>query len=217
MITDGTEGTVRKYFRANRSFLVNIYIAFNYFLFVVGALYLAFQEKTFDYNLMAYAVQSGILVFYILRRKSHRRIDTHWLHQCIALAGFYSGVIFIWQPQTGGQMEKLISDVIILVANILAIVTIFNLGRSFGIMIAVREVKTGGLYSIIRHPMYATDILLRIGFLVSHLSVLTGVLIVISVSINFYRAILEERYLALQDDYSLYMKKVKYRFIPHVI
>ena len=42
------------------------------------------------------------------------------------------------------------------------------------------ELHTRGIYGVIRHPMYATDILLRVGYLVSHLSWTTGVLFALS-------------------------------------
>ncbi|MFZ1729731.1 MAG: isoprenylcysteine carboxylmethyltransferase family protein [Bacteroidota bacterium] len=204
-------------FKENKSFIVNIYIALNYFIFVVASLYYSFTEETLDYNIIAYTLHSAILIYFIVIRKPHKHFDMSFLHQCIALAGFYSGIIFIWQPETGGATEELISNIIIFAANILGAVTIFNLGRSFGIMIAVREIKTGGLYSLVRHPMYSTDLLLRIGFMVNHFNVATGILIFISIGFNFYRAILEEKYLSEQEEYRMYMQKVKYRFIPYVI
>ena len=101
-------------------------------------------------------------------------------------------------------------------SNTLGAITLLNLGRSFGILIAYREVKSGGLYSIVRHPMYGTDILLRIGFVISHFSWLTIFILVASSGCYVYRAILEERFLSKQPDYAEYMKKVKYRFIPYI-
>ncbi|MFA6233366.1 MAG: isoprenylcysteine carboxylmethyltransferase family protein [Bacteroidota bacterium] len=208
---------VLAWFKEHKSLLVNIYIALNLLIFAAGSIYFSLRGKTLDYNIIAYTIQSSILIFYIIIRKPHKRIDGNYLHQFIALAAFYSGLLFIWQPRTGGESVQIVSNIIIFTANVLAIVTIFNLGRSFGIMIALREVKTGGLYSIVRHPMYGTDILLRIGFLVSHFSPLTVVLMIVSILFYIYRAILEERYLGEQEEYRAYMRKVRYRFIPYVI
>ena len=208
---------IRAWLRQHRSFSVNIYIALNYFIFVVGSLYYSFTENALDYNIIAYTLHSAILIYFIVIRKPHKRFDMSIVHQGVALAAFYSGIIFIWQPETGGATAELISNIIIFIANILGTVTIFNLGRSFGIMIAIREVKTGGLYSLVRPPMYSTDLLLRVGFMVNHFNVATGILIFISIGFNFYRAILEERYLSQQEEYRSYMQQVKYRFIPYVV
>ena len=93
---------------------------------------------------------------------------------------------------------------------------LLNLGRSFGILIAYREVKSRGLYGIIRHPMYATDILLRIGFTINHCTPFTVIAFIASTGCYVYRAILEERFLIQQPEYREYMHRVKYRFIPFV-
>jgi protein-S-isoprenylcysteine O-methyltransferase Ste14 len=99
---------------------------------------------------------------------------------------------------------------------VLGVVTLLNLGRSFGILIAFREVKSRGLYGIIRHPMYATDILLRMGFLINHFNLFILIVFIASTVCYVYRAILEERFLIYQPEYREYMHRVKYRFIPFV-
>ena len=91
-----------------------------------------------------------------------------------------------------------------------------ELGRSFGILIALRTVKTNGLYSLVRHPMYGTDILLRIGFVVGHFNLFTIFLFVISTGAYIARAMLEEQFLLQDEAYQEYVRRVKYRFIPFV-
>jgi protein-S-isoprenylcysteine O-methyltransferase Ste14 len=76
---------------------------------------------------------------------------------------FFSGAAFMGQASSGPPMARTISEILMVVSSLLGIVTLVALGKSFGILIAVREVKSSGIYSIVRHPMYATDILLRIG------------------------------------------------------
>jgi protein-S-isoprenylcysteine O-methyltransferase Ste14 len=204
------------FLKKNKSTLLNIYIAINFLIFAVWKLYFSFKEGTLDFTLVSYTMQSTVLIFYVLIRKQHKLIDNNYFHQFIALAAFFSGILFIWQPQTGGDTENMISNIIIFTSNILGIFTIINLGKSFGILIAIREIKTKGLYSYVRHPMYGTDILLRIGFTVSHFTLFTVLLVVISILCYLYRAILEEKYLSSQDEYKLYVKKVKIRFIPYI-
>ncbi len=202
------------FLKKNGSLIMNIYIAVNFLLFAAFKLYTSMRQGTVDFTLASYTIQTTVLIIFILIRRQHKRIDDNALHQFIALTAFFSGVIFVWLPETGGETEKMISNIIIFTSNILGVFTIINLGRSFGIMIAVREVKTTGLYSFVRHPMYGTDILLRIGFAVSHFNWLSIVLLALSIGCYLYRAVLEERFLSEQEDYRQYMKKVRYRFIP---
>jgi protein-S-isoprenylcysteine O-methyltransferase Ste14 len=65
--------------------------------------------------------------------------------------------------------------------------------------------------------MYATDMLLRVGFLISHFNLFTVIVFIVSTGCYVYRAILEERFLMRQLEYRDYMKRVRYRFIPFVL
>jgi protein-S-isoprenylcysteine O-methyltransferase Ste14 len=153
----------------------------------------------------------------ILCRKPFRFVDTRLFDQTIALIAFFSGaVLFREQPTTGGSLTLRLSQFVVLCANVLGLMILFNLGRSFGILIALRELKSTGGYAIVRHPMYATDILLRVGFVISHCNLLSVIVVLISTPCYVYRAILEERFLSQQPEYRDYMQKVKYRFIPAV-
>jgi protein-S-isoprenylcysteine O-methyltransferase Ste14 len=138
------------------------------------------------------------------------------VHQGVAVAAYFSGLAFIGQSSTAGQSAQAASNAVTVVACILGLLSLLNLGRSFGVLIAARKVRTRGLYAVVRHPMYLSDILFRIGFVVSHVTWVTVALLVASSACYIYRAILEERFLAQQDEYREYMKKVKYRFVPFV-
>jgi protein-S-isoprenylcysteine O-methyltransferase Ste14 len=129
---------------------------------------------------------------------------------------FCSGIFFIGQPATGGPLARRVSQGLIFSANVLGAVTLLNLGRSFGILIARRQIKTGGLYRLVRHPMYATDILLRVGFLASHFRWPPLALFSLSSACYVWRALLEERFLARAPEYREYMRRVRYRFMPGV-
>ena len=216
MRTSNSNNKLIVFLREHKSLLLNIYISINFLIFAVWNIYSSLKEASFDFTLISYTIQTTFLIVFVLIRKQHKLIDKNYLHQFIALAAFFSGILFIWLPQTGGDTEKLISNIIIFISNILGVITIINLGRSFGILIAMREIKTNGLYSFVRHPMYGTDILLRIGFIVNHFTPVSVILIVVSILCYLYRAILEEKYLSKEEDYKLYMNKVRYRFIPFV-
>jgi protein-S-isoprenylcysteine O-methyltransferase Ste14 len=173
--------------------------------------------KTFNSVELGFIIESMALAIVILCRKPFRFVDTNLFDQTIALIAFFSGaVLFRDQPITGGLLTFRISQFIVLCANVLGLIILVNLGRSFGILIALRELKSTGLYAFVRHPMYATDILLRIGFVISHCNRLSVIVVLISTACYGYRAILEERFLSQQPEYRDYMHKVKYRFIPAI-
>ena len=166
---------------------------------------------------ISFALQNAVMVALILLRRPHRAISTNPLHQALALAAFLSGALFAGSPVSGGPSAALAATLITAAANVLGLVTLLNLGRSFGILIALRRVETRLLYSWVRHPMYGTDILLRVGFLVSHLGVYTALLFVLSSACYVIRALFEERFLAAADPaYAAYMQRTRWRFIPYL-
>jgi protein-S-isoprenylcysteine O-methyltransferase Ste14 len=180
------------------------------------ASYQAWRAGRFDYVEASFAIQTLVMLFFILVRRPHQALDPTPWHQAVALVAFGSGVFFLGQPPSGGPVAHHASQGITLVANLLGIIVTLNLGRSFGILIALREVRTGGLYSLVRHPMYATDILLRVGYLVSHLGVRTVALFVLSTGAYVWRALLEERFLAQSPEYQAYRERVRWRFLPGI-
>ena len=202
--------------KKHRSLILNIYLFLSFAGWGIWQTYQYHLKGTLGYVEISFAIQSLLVGVIILSRRPHQVFHTNLLHQMVAIIAFCSGAAFIGQPATGNPLAKHISQVIILTANMFGVVTLLNLGRSFGILIAFRELKSHGLYGIIRHPMYATDILLRMGFLINHFNLLTLILFITSAVCYVYRAILEEQFLMHQPAYREYMHLVKYRFIPFV-
>lgn len=196
--------------------IFNVYLFLWFAGFAGWQTYKTWTEGRLDFIEASFAVQNVILVTLILIRQQHQALDRNLLHQAVALVAFCSGILFLGQPVTGGAVTRHISQAIILLANVLGTVTLLNLGRSFGILIARRQIKTGGLYRLVRHPMYGTDILLRIGFLISHFEWKIVALFIISTACYVWRAILEERFLGQAPEYRDYQRRVRYRFIPGI-
>lgn len=144
-------------------------------------------------------------------------MDPSLPRQAVALAAFFSGLLLIGQQQAASPAALAASKYVILAANVLGLLTILNLGRSFGILIAVREVKTTGLYRFVRHPMYATDILLRLGYLLGHPTPAATAIVAFSVLAYYWRARFEEEFLSRDEVYREYMKRVRARFIPFLL
>jgi protein-S-isoprenylcysteine O-methyltransferase Ste14 len=174
------------------------------------------MARRLDFIELSFLVQNLVLAFVVMGRKPPVSVDRKLFPQLVALAAFFSGAAFLGQPPSGGETARLVSAIVIVLANLLGIVTLLGLGRSFGILIALREVRSSGIYSLVRHPMYATDILLRIGFLISHFNPFTAGMAVGSIGLYAYRAVLEERHLATDEHYREYMSRTRYRFLPYV-
>lgn len=168
-----------------------------------------------DFVEISFIVHNIIMLVFILIRYKPKDVDRNLFHQGIALVAFFSGLAF---QDTPTENSKLIvaSTIVTLIATIAGTLILLNLGRAFGILIAVRKVETHGFYSIVRHPMYASDILWKLGMFLKKPSEINTIVLLIGTAAYVYRAILEERLLARDPEYAAYMQKVKYRFIPGI-
>ncbi|GAP06153.1 phospholipid methyltransferase [Anaerolinea thermolimosa] len=91
-----------------------------------------------------------------------------------------------------------------------------SLGRSFGIAPALRGLITGGAYRLVRHPMYAGELLSYAAVTAGHFRLwnlaLTGALLALFV----LRIEWEEELLEESTDYAEYARQVRWRMIPGV-
>jgi protein-S-isoprenylcysteine O-methyltransferase Ste14 len=201
----------------HREQLINYYLFINIAGFIVWQAYGIAQSSGLNIIEVSFLLQNLVLAGVVLLRKDPIAIDNNYWHQAVALIAFFSGLAFMGREPTGGPLAQQLSTAVLLTSNLLGILSLLHLGKSFGILIACREVRTGGVYSLMRHPMYASDMLLRVGYVISHFSFFTVTLMILSSGCYIYRAILEERFLREQPEYQDYMQRVRYRFIPGLL
>jgi len=182
----------------------------------VGDEIIKWQKGKFDYVEASFAIQTTVVLGFILLRRPAKGVDPDVRHQLVALMAFGSAALFVTEPRTENPSLLLAAKITMMVTNVLGLATVLNLGRSFGILIALRRVETRGLYSIIRHPMYFTDILLRVGLVLQVPHILNIVLALVSSGLYVKRALLEEAFLSKDPDYRAYMQRVRYRLVPFI-
>jgi protein-S-isoprenylcysteine O-methyltransferase Ste14 len=173
----------------------------------------AWFEHQFDFVELAFFLHNVVMLSLILLRRQHEAIDRNLWHQAVAIVAFFSGITFV---KAVPPSAALLRAAVILTAIVILLQTacLINLGRSFGIMVSIRKVKTNGLYAIIRHPMYALDILWRVCMLLKNPCRPNVAIFVLSSACYVYRALIEEKYLRGWPEYRDYMQKVRYRFLP---
>jgi protein-S-isoprenylcysteine O-methyltransferase Ste14 len=206
---------VRAFLRKYGHLLTNLFLVICLGRYTFDQVVLARAANQFDFVEVAFAVHNVVMLTFLLVRKQHRALNQSIFDQAIALVAFFSGILFT-RALTSHLLLLRISQGIIVLSILLGIIAFFSLNRSFGILIALREVKTGGLYRVIRHPMYCTDILWRIGIVLKNPCAVNFVILFASSACYVYRAILEERFLSRYEEYSQYMQRVRYRFLPGI-
>jgi protein-S-isoprenylcysteine O-methyltransferase Ste14 len=163
-------------------------------------------------GIVFFAQQTLVALAYLSRRPARlvtRRLDD-WL---LAFAGTFIGVLF--RPEGEHPAWGIWTGTILQLIGVAIVATcILTLGRSFGFAAADRGVVTRGPYALVRHPMYATYLLLESGYLLQSLSMRNAAVLVLGTLCNGGRALAEERLLVNNTNYRAYRRRVRRRIIP---
>lgn len=206
----------KAFFKKHQQLFVNLFVFIAIGKWIVEYTIELFNKgELWDFVEISFIIHNIIMLVLILARHKPRDVDRNLFHQAVALVAFFSGLAFEDTP-TGNARLILASTIVTIFATIAGTLILLNLGRSFGILIAVRKVETGGFYSLVRHPMYASDIVWKLGMFLKKPSLINTIIMLIGTAAYVYRAVLEERLLSKDPDYAAYMTRVKYRFIPGI-
>jgi protein-S-isoprenylcysteine O-methyltransferase Ste14 len=158
-------------------------------------------------------VNSIFVAMYIARRDatSISRSPALWL---LAFAGTCLPLAF--RPTISSSWASMGN--ILQAAGLIAVcASMLSLRRSFGIVPANRGVRTEGLYNVVRHPLYASELFAMLGFVIVNPSSWNIALWIFDCGLQLTRACAEERFLSADPAYMRYQARVKYRLVPLVI
>jgi protein-S-isoprenylcysteine O-methyltransferase Ste14 len=154
------------------------------------------------------------LLFLIRARPSVVSMNvSHWV---VALITSFSGFLFFRQGVNSGPILSLAAESLIVGAILLGILTSSTLGRSYDFLPALRRVKTGCVYGIVRHPMYLSSIVIKLGYVLKNPSIYNACLLVVITVLYDKRAKYEEAIMSHSASYVSYLRRVKYRLVPWV-
>jgi protein-S-isoprenylcysteine O-methyltransferase Ste14 len=158
--------------------------------------------------------QAWFAVAFLTRRPPRavsRRPGT-WL---VAFGGTFGGLLLRpsgahppWGVQAGFALQ--------LTGLLIAITSLAALGRSYGFVAADRGLKTHGPYALVRHPIYASYLLIQSGYVLQSPSVRNIAVVAFATACNIGRALAEERLLDQSASYQAYRQRVRWRMIPYL-
>jgi protein-S-isoprenylcysteine O-methyltransferase Ste14 len=200
--------------------------------------YLQFQRLASDVHALpnpvnAVAVMSGPLpaalyllfcaipVFIYVGRPAPRARDGRWLPRVAGLAGTVMLLVVGALPQ-GARLYAPpswvggLSTAVSVAAFTLAVYGLLYLRRSLSIIPEVRLLVTGGPYRVVRHPLYAAEILAACAFVLVNPGALAVAVLAPFVATQLLRSRFEERLLtAAYPHYRDYARRTR-RLIPFV-
>ncbi|MHC4645791.1 MAG: methyltransferase family protein [Planctomycetota bacterium] len=172
--------------------------------------------RGFDFfELLHFVFNVTVALLFLVRRKP-AVVSMNLMHWMVAVITSCSGFLFVREGTNSYPVLVVAGDALISVAAFLALGAALILGRSFGFLPALRRVKTQYVYQIVRHPMYLSSIILRLGYLLKNPSIYNLVLCMALIVLYDKRAKYEEQILSHDRAYVDYLRRVKYRFVPGI-
>jgi protein-S-isoprenylcysteine O-methyltransferase Ste14 len=172
--------------------------------------------KGFDFVELLWLIYNATITLLFLIRTRPSVVSMNPVHWVVALVTSFSGFFFFRVEASQNAVLSFTAESFIIFALFLAIFSSFILGRNYDFLPALRGVKTRYLYGIIRHPMYLSSIIIKLGYILKNPSVYNILLFAVIIVLYDKRARYEEGIMANSNVYADYLQKVKYRFIPGI-
>jgi len=191
----------------------NLFMALLWIEFVMSS-FMGWQQSGGVLSLGLLLVNTLLVCLFFTRRESadisHRPLD--WI---IAIGTVGLSMALRPHPSANGAV-MLISVILQLIGIVSILGALSSLGRSFGIVPANRQVQNAGAYQIVRHPLYASELIFYFGFFLGNFSLFNFIAVVAILAGQIWRAVSEEKLLSKDEKYVEYMRAVPYRFVPAI-
>ncbi|BAL26407.1 isoprenylcysteine carboxylmethyltransferase family protein [Azoarcus sp. KH32C] len=104
----------------------------------------------------------------------------------------------------------------LVVGSAMQIAGVLSLNRSLALVPALRELKTAGMYRLVRHPIYFSYLISFSFYLAANYSPRNLLIVTASLCLLLARVYFEERLLGQTAEYRAYQSRVRWRLIPFV-
>lgn len=173
---------------------------------------LAFHHNG-EWSYLLIGISETVTAMFFLLRSAPATVSSDPLDWLFAMAGTFAPLFFM--PSDWALLPE--AKHLILIGTALHIFGMFSLNRSFALVAARREVKTGGMYKFVRHPLYASYLLIFTGYVLANTTLANIVIYWLTAGFLYVRMVREEKHLALDPAYQAYMQQVRCRVIPFLI
>jgi len=162
--------------------------------------------------LLIVVTETIVAVLLVIRRDPD---ETEHSWQTWTTTTFGTIAPFLLRP-IDATADILPGQILQVVAFSMQIVALLYLNRSIGLLPAHRGIKSCGLYSWVRHPLYTAYVVTYLGYWINNQSWTNAVVIVAGTAFLVMRIHYEEALLFKYADYTRYAKRIRWRLIPSV-
>jgi protein-S-isoprenylcysteine O-methyltransferase Ste14 len=169
-------------------------------------------EETREWVYLLFCLSETLTAAFFVLRRPAATLSAHPMDWGIAIAGTIAPLFFT--PASFGIFPAAKSAIV--AGIVLQIFGMCSLNRSFALVAAKRAIKTRGMYRFIRHPLYASYLIMFGGYLMANTTTPNSVVYLLTMACLFARILREEKHLALDSGYRQYMLEVRYRVFPGI-
>lgn len=189
-------------------FLLGIFFAWAWGTFSYIHL-LKFQASS-DWSYLLFFVAETLAAVFFLVRSEPVTVSDDPVDWILAISATFAP--FLMTPATWGIFPQ--AKLLVIAGSGLQIAGLISLNRSLALVPAKRELKTAGMYGLVRHPLYASYLLSYTGYALANTSLSNIFISAMGLGLLLFRLQREEKHLAQDVQYRAYMQRVKYRVIP---
>jgi len=160
-----------------------------------------------------YLIMEGIVIYFFLTRDMPKQTSMRPYDWLIALIGSYLPLLL--RAVSGGHDVPLLLFLQV-IGTVVSTFGLLSLNSSFGLVVANRGIKKGGLYKYVRHPLYAGYIATYTSYIFQNMSLWNGTILSLALLLLILRVIAEEDFLAKDPAYVDYMKKTRWKLFPYI-
>ena len=182
-------------------------------MLALDAILFAIENREIE-SLVYFLIHMEIALLFLVRNQPRAISDNSTGYLVAVLSTFY---LFLFDPDPSLQTAlQPVGLAVTLAGSALCLLSILSIGRCFGILPMDRGLQTNHMYRFVRHPIYASYIVMDLGLLLSYSSLWNLLVLGIGIALFLWRIGFEEHLLAGNADYRMYRKTTPFRLIPGV-
>ena len=160
-----------------------------------------------------FSIHLLVALLFLIRYRQLKR-SSYLTSYAVAIASTYYVYLFKFDSPAPPNFV-LAGEITTLVGSVLSFVSILSIGRYFGVLPNLRGVQTKYLYSLIRHPIYSSYIIMDSGIIFAYPSIQNLALFALAIALYIKRIQYEELLLHKHQAYTTYSRKVRYKLFPY--
>lgn len=188
---------------------MNVMIVALFTLLLMGSLH-AYHASGSLQSFGVLAINTLFLALFLTRKPARAETSSAPLW----LLGFAGTALPLLLRPAAAANEASLGSVIELSGLAMLAAALLSLRRSFAVVPGNRGIRSDGMYRLVRHPVYLSELTLLLGVVLANPSVLNAMIWACECILQLARARAEERFLFTDPVYRAYCARVRYRIIP---